>query len=291
MLELINVNKSYNTHKVLDNINLKFDTGKIYGIIGINGAGKSTLFRLIMGIYKEDSGSILLDDNDIYENPMVKKNILYIPDENPFFNVNTIAQLISYLENFYGKMDKEIFEKLKNTFTIDINAPLKSFSKGMKKQGYLFAMLCFKPKYLLLDETFEGIDPVIRVKIKKFLIEYIEDEKVSIIISSHSINELNNLCDEIIMMKGSQVLETAFDEKEELFKVQCAFTDEVNFENTDYFTILSSKKIGSVYHLKIKGGIENIENYFNAMSPIIFDMIPLTTEEIFILNAEEGNYE
>lgn len=161
--------------------------------------------------------------NIIYENENIKKDIFYIPDENPYFNVKTIKQLIEFYSAIYGPKDEELFDKLKKLFTIDITAPISSYSKGMKKQGYLFAILCFKPKLLLLDETFEGIDSVIRVKIKKMLIEYIDDNNITIIISSHNINDLDSLCDEIIMLKDKEVFEKAFEKKEELFKIQCAF--------------------------------------------------------------------
>lgn len=291
MLKVKNIYKSFNDNLVLENINLNFENNKIYGLIGINGAGKSSLFRTIIGIYKADKGEITLDDAIIYENEEIKRNIIYIPDENPYFNVKNIASLIEFYEAIYGKKDEEIFNKLQKLFTIDINKPLSTYSKGMKKQGYLFATLCFKPRILLLDETFEGIDPVIRIKIKKMLIEYVEDEEVTLIISSHNINDLENLCDEIIMLKDKSIYEEAFQNSSSLFKIQCAYKEKLDFQSTDLVKIIKVSKLGSVNHLEVQGNKEDIENYFQSMSPLIFDIIPFTTEEIFILNAEEGNYE
>lgn len=291
MLEIKSLSKSFDDYLALKDINLKFEENKIYGLIGINGAGKSTLFRTIAGIYKPEQGDALFEDISIYENEEAKKNIFYIPDENPYFNVKTINELIGFYSAIYGPKDEEIFNKLKGLFTIDINAPLSSYSKGMKKQGYLFATLCFKPKLLLLDETFEGIDPVIRVKIKKMLIEYVEDENVTVIISSHNINDLDSLCDEIIMLKDKEVFEKAFEKKDELFKIQCAFKNELIFDSTDKIKILKITKLGSVYHFEVSGEMSNIKEYFSKKDPIIFDIIPFSTEEIFIFNAEEGTYE
>lgn len=291
MLQIKNLYKSFDENMVLENINLDFEEQKIYGLIGINGAGKSTLFRTMVGIYKGDKGDVYLDSKTVYENINAKKQIFYVPDENPYFNVRSVSDLIEFYETIYGKKDEGIFNKMKELFTIDINAPISSYSKGMKKQGFLFATLCFKPKYLLLDETFEGIDPVIRVKIKKFLMEYVEDEDITIIISSHNINDLDNLCDEIIMLKDRSVFERAFQKRDELFKIQCAFRDDINIESTETVKILKETRLASVRHLEVIGDIEEIQKYFQGLDPIIFDIIPFTTEEIFIFNAEEGNYE
>lgn len=291
MLQVNNLYKSFHNNLILENINLSFEEHKIYGLIGINGAGKSTLLRSIVGVYNLDKGEVLLDDENIYENIKAKKEIFYVPDENPYFNVKTVMNLIEFYETIYGEKDEEIFNKMRKLFTLDINAPISSFSKGMKKQGFLFATLCFKPKYLLLDETFEGIDPVIRVKMKKFLMEYVEDENTTIIITSHNINDLDSLCDQIIMLKDKNVYEKAFDKREELFKIQCAFKDDISIISSNTVNILKETKIGSVHHYEVTGEIEEINKFFQMHNPIIYDVIPFTTEEIFIFNAEEGNYE
>ncbi len=290
MLKVENLVKKFDEKVILDNVNYEFEKGKIYGLIGINGAGKSTLLRTMAGIYKATEGVVTFDGEDIYDSEKGKSRVFYIVDENPPIVEKTIEKYIKFFESVYGKRNQERYEKLKEFFKLDTNANITKFSKGMKKQAFLFINLCFDMDYLLLDETFEGIDPVIRVKIKKLLLEEVEERNIALIISSHNINELESICDNILMLNNSK-LENNDVERENMFKVQVAIKSEINFENTKEVEFVKVEKKGSIYSLIVKGNIECINEYFESLDPTIYDVFSLSAEEIMVLKVEEGAYE
>ncbi len=290
MLKVENLVKKFDDKVILDGINYEFEKGKIYGLIGINGAGKSTLLRTMAGIYKATEGVVTFNGEDIYDSEKGKSNVFYIVDENPPLIEKTIEKYIKFFESVYGKRNKERYVKLKEFFKIDTNANITKFSKGMKKQAFLFINLCFDMDYLLLDETFEGIDPVIRVKIKKLLLEEVEERNIALIISSHNINELESICDNILMLNNSK-LENNDAERENMFKVQVAYKGEVNFESSTGVEIIKVDKKGSIFSLIVKGDMERINEYFESFNPAIYDIFSLSAEEIMVLKVEEGAYE
>ncbi|MFV0518728.1 MAG: ABC transporter ATP-binding protein [Lachnospirales bacterium] len=289
MLVVKNLVKKFGEKEVLNNINYTFERGKVYGLIGINGAGKSTLLRIMAGIYKATSGVVAYNGYDIYDSEEAKKNIFYIVDENPPLVEDTIKKYILFFEAIYGKKNEERYEKLKNFFEFNEDDKISKFSKGMKKQAFLFINLCFDMEYLLLDEAFEGIDPVIRVKLKKLLLEEVEERGITLIISSHNINELENICDNIIMLNNNK-LEDNNEERFNMFKIQVAFKDEVDFSPKD-FEILKIDQKGSVYTIIAKGDLDYINQYFNSLNPPIYDVFSLSAEEVMVYKVEEGKYE
>ncbi len=205
MLEVKNLVKKFDEKVVLANINYSFENGKIYGLVGINGAGKSTLLRTMAGIYKGTTGEVTYNSENVYDSKVAKANIFYLPDETYSIIQPTIEKYIVFYEKIYGKRRQERYEKLKEFFDLDINAKIVKFSKGMKKQALLFIFLCFDMEYLLLDETFEGIDPVIKSKITRLLLEEVESRGLTLIISSHNINELETMCDEILLLNKNKL--------------------------------------------------------------------------------------
>ncbi len=287
MLEIKNLVKKFDDKVILEDINYSFEKGKIYGLIGINGAGKSTLLRTMAGIYKATEGVVTYDGEDIYNSEIGKSKVFYIVDENPPLLEKTIEKYIKFFETVYGKRNQERYEKLKDFFDLDTNANINKFSKGMKKQAFLFINLCFDMDYLLLDETFEGIDPVIRIKIKKLLLEEVEERNISLVISSHNINELESICDNIIMVNNSK-LENNDAERENMFKVQVAFKREMDIVNVADVDIVKLEKKGSVYTIIVKGDYEIITDHFQSLEPVIFDIFALSAEEIMVYKVEEG---
>lgn len=290
MLEIKGLNKEFGDKTALENINYTFEKGKIYGLIGINGAGKSTLLRIMAGIYKATSGEVTWCGEDVYDSVNAKKNIFYICDENPPLVKNTIDEYIKFYEVVYGEVDKEKYHKLKEFFKLDTEENIKKFSKGMKKQAFLFINLCFEMDYLLLDETFEGIDPVIRSKIKKLLLEEVAERNIALIISSHNINELESLCDHIIMINDNK-LENNDIEREDMFKAQIAFKDEVDILGIENVEIIKIDKNGSVYTVIVRGNREDINKYFESLDPAIYDLFSLSAEEMMVYKVEGGYYE
>ncbi len=290
MLEVKNLVKKFDEKVVLDNINYSFEKGKIYGLVGINGAGKSTLLRTMSGIYKGTTGEVTYNGENVYDSKLAKANIFYFPDENYSIIQPTIEKYIKFYEKVYGERKQERYEKLKEFFDLDINAKIVKFSKGMKKQALLFIFLCFDMEYLLLDETFEGIDPVIKSKITRLLLEEVEDRGLVLIISSHNINELETMCDEILLLNKNK-LEHNEAERENMYKVQVGFKEQVSFDGNENVKILKTEQRGSVYSLIVCGEYEDISEYFESLHPAILDVFSLSAEEMMIYKVETGKFE
>ncbi len=290
MLEVKNLVKKFDDKLVLNNISYTFENGKIYGLVGINGAGKSTLLRTISGIFKGTSGEVVYNGENVYDSKVAKANIFYLPDENSVLLQPTIEKYIKFYETVYGKRNIEKYEKLKEFFRLDINEKISKFSKGMKKQAFLFINLCFDMEYLLLDETFEGIDPVIKSKITRLLLEEVEDRGTTLIISSHNINELETMCDEILLLNNNR-LENNEAEREHMFKVQVGFREQMSFVGDDKVKIMKLEQKGSVYNLIVTGELDDINEYFEKLQPAILDVFSLSAEELMIYKVEFGKYE
>ncbi len=284
MLEIKNLSKSFDDENILSNFNLIFEKGKIYGLLGTNGAGKSTFLRTISGIYNANSGVVTLDGANIYENIVAKGKIFYIPDENSFLPEKTIQKNINFYKSFYNTYDEQIFEKLQEVFKLDINRDIKTFSKGMKKQALFMVSLCFTPEYIILDETFDGLDPLIRVKVKKLLIELVEEKNFCIIISTHNISDIENLVDELIIINNNEVIVNNLS-TEIYLKLQLAFSKEVDINNLG-LEIVNSKKLGSVITIICKNSEEEIKEVINPLNPLVFDIYHLTKEELFLTEVE-----
>ncbi len=290
MLEVKSLVKKFDEKTVLDDINYRFEKGKIYGLVGINGAGKSTLLRVMAGIYNSTSGAVTYRGENVYDSKVAKANIFYFPDENYAILQPTIEKYILFYEKIYGERNKERYEKLKEFFDLDIDEKISRFSKGMKKQALLFIYLCFDMEYLFLDETFDGIDPVIKSKITRLLLEEVETRAVTLIISSHNINELETMCDEILLINNNK-LENNDSELENMFKVQVGFKEQTSFTSSDKVIILKTEQRGSVYSLIVSGELEDINEYFDNLNPAILDVFCLSAEEMMIYKVEIGKYE
>ncbi len=290
MLEVKGLTKKFDEKTVLENINYRFEKGKIYGLVGINGAGKSTLLRTMAGIYKGTSGEVTYNGENVYDSRVAKANIFYFPDENFTLLKLTIAQYIEFFEKIYGKRNEERYEKLKDFFDLDIDGKIARFSKGMKKQAFLFINLCFDMEFLLLDETFEGIDPVIKSKITRLLLEEVEERGITLVISSHNINELETMCDEILLLNNNQ-LENNEIERANMYKVQIGFKEQRSFASNEKVGILKTEQRGSVYNLIVSGELDNVTEYFENLNPAILDVFSLSAEEMMIYKVEIGKYD
>ncbi len=287
MLEAKKMSKYFDDRIILDNFNISFQSGKIYGLLGTNGAGKSTFLRTLSGIYEPTDGSVLLDNEIIFDNEIAKSKIIYIPDENVYFPEKSVDESIEFFSNIYGEYDKELYEKLKLLFNLDTKRDVKSFSKGMKKQALLMMHLVFKPEYIVFDETFDGLDPFIRIKLKEFLIELVEETGICLIISTHNIADIENLVDELIIINNKTLVLDNIEE-EKYLKTQLAFSDDVDVYNLG-LNIVNFKRFGSVYTLIVKNSREELDSMILARNPLVYDVYKLTKEELFIQEVEGEN--
>ncbi|MBR3887668.1 MAG: ABC transporter ATP-binding protein [Clostridia bacterium] len=293
MIKITDLNKSYGDKKVLENLNCTIKTGSVYGLIGANGAGKSTLLRIIMGIFKKDSGVIEIDGKELVDVEEIKQKLVYVPDDLFFFKNYTIKDMAIFYSKLYPNFDMDFAMNFAEKLKLNTNQKIQTFSKGMKRQAALICAISTNADYMFFDETFDGIDPVIRNYMKKVIAEQMQKKETTIIMTSHNLRELEDICDNLgLLYKGGVLFESDVDSlKTNMFKIQISLNkdfDEKDFQN---YNVLSFKKTGSVATIIMKGDREGYEKVLRDMDPLILDFLPLTLEEIFIYEMEVLGYE
>ena len=291
MIEIKNLSKSFTDKEVLKNINLTIKDGSIVGLVGINGSGKSTLMRVISGIYKADDGQVLIDNQVAYENEEVKKDCFFLPDE-PYYGINTTPlSIIDLYQTFYN-FDKEVYLSYLNTFKLPLKKSLHNFSKGMKRQVFISLALAIKPKYLLLDEAFDGLDPIARLTFKRALIELVDQYKSTVIISSHSLRELEDICDSFCLLDNKDILSSGqiTEEIEKYHKYQVAFKEEVTKEDFKDIDFIRYEQDGRIIKVVINEDLDSFKEKIKKYKPLIIDEVTIDFEELFIIEVERKGY-
>ena len=293
MIEIKNLSKKFNEKPVLEKLNCSIKDSCIYGLVGANGSGKSTLLRLINGILRADGGTITVDGEMSYDNEKVKQEMVFVPDDLYFFPSYSLLDMANFYQALYGDFRMNYLIELATKLKLDVNAKISSFSKGMKRQCALILALATRSKYMFFDETFDGLDPVIRNFFKKQLAKQMSEDNTTIIMTSHNLRELEDICDNLgLLYKGGILFESDIDTiKTNMHKVQISLKE--NFDKKDFkeLEILSFKKIGSIATMIIKDEDKKAKKILEKKKPIILDFIPLTLEEVFIYEMEALGYE
>lgn len=285
MLKITELNKQFGDFQVLNNINITAENGQIYGLVGSNGCGKTTLLKHIMNIYKQDNGTIYYYDKEVKEDSEIISNFYYVQDNLFFPYQYSLKKLFDYEKLMYKNMSLNKFDYLVNYFNIDKNKNLNKLSKGQKKQAAFVLAIAAQPKVLLLDEIVDGLDAVIKRKFWEILIQEIMDNDMVVIISSHDLKELDNICDKVAIMHEGKILKEENLEKMKLETKRVQFAVEGNFEKiTDNkFNILKTVKIGSIYICTLTGDVDEFKSYLESKYKLlIFDKLSMNLEEIFI---------
>lgn len=293
MIVAENVVKKFDDFTALDRISCKIQEGCIYGMVGSNGAGKSTFLRMIAGIYRADEGSITIDDEPVYENPNVKSKIMFVPDDLYFINGASMDRMAKLYRAVYPTFDDARYRELAAGFGLNTKASINTFSKGMKRQAATILSLATRPAYIFFDETFDGLDPIMRNLVKKLICEDVIDRKATAIITSHSLRELEDTCDQLSLLhKGGLVFESDIQNlKTSLFKVQIAFPEEYDRAKFNGIEILKFIKHGSVANFIVRGNRDVTVSALSAMSPTLLDVLPLSLEEVFTYEMEALGYD
>ena len=294
MIEIKNVSKTYGDVKSLENINSTIAAGSIYGLIGSNGSGKSTLLRIMSGIMRGDEGQIDYDGESVFENPDVKKSFVFLSDEQYFLPGSTLDEMAGIYASFYPNFSREKYHELAKLFNLPYDRKINTFSKGMKKQASVLLALASNVKYILCDETFDGLDPVMRQLVKKLLANEVVTNGMTAVIASHNLREIEDICDHIgLLHKGGILFESELDSlKREIHAVQIVLEDDI--KGSDVFAdfhVVSSTKRGSLSTIVVRGERDAVEAAAKAASPQFCEIIPLTLEEIFISEMEERGYD
>ena len=293
MIQAVQLTKRFEDILAVDHIDAVIQEGSVFGLIGTNGAGKSTFLRLASGILKPDEGQITLDGQEIYENTEAKKKFFYISDEMYFFSNASPLDMMTYYSRVYDRFDKERFHRLMKSFCLDEKRRIHTFSKGMKKQVSVICGICANTEYLFCDETFDGLDPVMRQAVKSIFAADMEDRNLTPIIASHNLRELEDICDHVgLLHKGGILLSRDLDDmKLNIHKIQCVLQPGMGPEDLVTLKCLSSEQRGRLLTLTVRGTREEVEEKIKAYEPVFFECIPLTLEEIFISETEVARYD
>ena len=293
MIEARNVVKAFDGFRALDGLTMTVPRGSIYGLVGPNGAGKSTLLRHVTGIYRQDSGSVLLEGNPIYENPAAKARIASIPDELYYFLSASTRDMMRFFKGFYPRFDGARYEALKDVFTtINEKQPIRRLSKGMQKQAAFWLALCCRPDVLVLDEPVDGLDPVMRRQVWGLLMGDVAEHGTTVLVSSHNLRELEDVCDHVgILSRGRVLIERSLsDLQENLVKMQVVFQEKEMPRMPEDLQILHVSRVERIHTLIVRGGATEVTNRLAAFGPILLEALPLTLEEIFIYELGGEDY-
>ena len=294
MIEITGVNKTFGDIKALDNIVATIQEGSIFGLVGTNGAGKSTLLRVMSGVLKADAGMVLIDGEDVYENPSAKAKIFFLPDTAYFFQNATAKTMAEYYRVVYPDFQLERFRELTDGFGLQYDRKLSTFSKGMKRQISVLLGVCAGTKYLFCDESFDGLDPVVRKAVKSIFASEMINRDFTPIIASHNLRELEDICDHVgLLYKGGILLSRELEDmKLHIHKVQCALRSPQDEEDIlRSLDVLQHEKRGSVLLIVARGTRQEILMEVQKKDPLLAEILPLTLEEIFISETEVAGYD
>jgi len=290
MIQVKDVVKTFEGFRALDGLNMHVPAGAVYGLVGPNGSGKSTIIRNIMGIYRPDSGEILVDGQPVYENEAVKGRIAYIPDDIFYFMQASIKDMMNYYAGIYPRFDRGRYDKLREAFALDEKMPIRRMSKGMQKQAAFWLSMSMSPDILVLDEPVDGLDPVMRRQIWSIIMADAADHGTTVLVSSHNLRELEDVCDHVgILDHGKLLLERSLSElQENICKIQIALPEGGKLPES--LNILHSSQTGRLSTVIVRGEAGEILSRLQEAQPLFMDALPLSLEEIFIYELGGADY-
>lgn len=294
MIEALSVTKVFDDTKALSGFSANIESGSIYGLIGSNGSGKSTFLRLLAGVYSPEEGKVLIDGASVFENVPLKNRLFFVSDDFYFLPQSTMDEMAAFLRPLYAKWSDERYEMVSKLFPIHRDKKLNTFSKGMQRQAALVLGLSSCPDYLLLDEAFDGLDPIVRMALRKILADDVAARGMTVIIASHNLRELEDMCDHVgLMHRGAIVFQKELDELKLGFcKIQAAFRPVPDIDRiSEQLEVLSHEERGSLVNLVVRGTSENALEVISAYAPMFSEALPLTLEEVFINEMEAIGYD
>ena len=291
MIQVNKLIKTFDGFRALDGLDIHVPRGAVYGLVGPNGAGKSTVIRHLAGIYRQDSGQVLIDGQPVYENPEIKGRIAYIPDDIFYYTQATINDMMKFFRSVYPRFSQERFEKLEELFNLDRKQPMRKLSKGMQKQAAFWLAMSQCPEVVILDEPVDGLDPVMRRQVWSALLSDVAENGTTVLVSSHNLRELEDVCDHVgIMNHGRMLVERSLSElQDNIVKIQLAFAD--GGKLPEGLEILHRSSTGRLQQLILRGSAEELTAKISAAGPLFLDVVPLNLEEIFIYELGGADHE
>ena len=254
---------------------------------------RSTILRHINGVYRQDSGEVLVDGAPVYENPAVKARLASIPDELYYFLSASTRDMMRFFRGFYPRFDQARYQALKDVFTtVDERQSIRRLSKGMQKQSAFWLALCCRPDVLVLDEPVDGLDPVMRRQVWSLLMGDVAEHGTTVLVSSHNLRELEDVCDHVgILSRGKVLIERSLsDLQENVVKMQVVFQEKQLPQFPADLEILNISQVGRIHTLIVRGNATEVTNRLAAYAPILMEALPLTLEEIFIYELGGEDY-
>ena len=294
MIKLENIHKTFGKYPAIKDVSLNIEDSQVFGLVGTNGAGKSTLLRMISGVLRQDSGEITLDGRPVYNRPDVKQQIFFIPDDPYFFPNGNAADMCSYYRTAYLYFNPVLFEKMLGDFSLDPKRPVRNYSRGMKKQLAILCGICSGARYLLCDETFDGLDPVMRQAVKSIFADHMSRRGLTPVIASHNLRELEDICDHVgLLHKGGLILSRDLEDMRlGLQRIQCVFAkDDGEAQALAGLEVLNNSTRGRLHMLTVRASREEVLSCFEKIDTVFFEILPLTLEEIFISETEVAGYD
>jgi ABC-2 type transport system ATP-binding protein len=293
MIEARNITKTFGSVTAINNLSCQIQEGSIFGLVGSNGAGKSTFLRLLAGVLRPDKGFLTIEDHSVYENPAVKQRIFFVADQTYFPNQSSVKETVRFYQLYYSRFSQDIFDRLAKMFPVDIRRPFHQMSKGMQRQVILMIGLACQPDYLLLDEAFDGLDPVVRQLLKRLLADSVASRNQTVIIASHNLRELEDICDHIgLLHQGGILFVQELDSlKLGIQKVQAVFGTPTTRDDLGGLDILSFQTRGTLTEMVVRGQPDDIFRQLQARMPVFLEALPLTLEEVFIQELEVAGYD
>lgn len=293
MIKIRRVSKNFNQIEAIKDISITIQDSSVFGMLGTNGAGKSTLLRMMAGILKPDTGTIMIDGEPVWDNPEVKSKFFYISDDQFYFSNATPMGMARFYENYYTAFDRKRFEDFLKKFNLEADRKIQTFSKGMKKQLSILTGICAGTPYLFCDETFDGLDPVMRQGIKSIFAKEIDERGLTPVIASHNLRELEDICDHIgLLHKGGVLLSRDLEDlKCNLHKIQCVVPEEKDGQLHAMLNVIQFDRRGKLVTMTVRGSVDEILQKIEGLQPVYCEALPLSLEEIFISETEVVGYD
>ncbi len=293
MIQLNDISKSFGETRAVNQVSLVIPDGSVFGLLGSNGAGKSTLLRMMSGIVEEDEGEILIDGDKIFDNTKVKQKLFYLSDAPYYFPNATLQTMREFYQRLYPKFDQDGFEMLIKAFELNENKRIRTFSKGMKRQAFIVLAICSNAKYILCDEVFDGLDPIVSKVVKDLFRQEQKMREMTLVMASHDLKELEDFCDSIGVIHKGEMLHSSKLRKEasNIHKIQCVFRQGEETFLCEHLHIIQYQRTGGFVTMVVKGDEEEILQLIQERNPIYWEVIPLSIEEIFLCNMEEVDYD
>lgn len=293
MIQLGNISKKFGETQAVEGISLMIPDGSVFGILGSNGAGKSTLLRIMAGILKEDEGELRMEGEKVFDNAKVKQNIFYLSDAPYYFPNATLQTMKEFYKSLYPKFDEDGFQVLLEQFELSEHKRIRTFSKGMKRQAFIILAICSNAKYILCDEVFDGLDPIVSKVVKDLFRQERKMRKMTLVMASHDLRELENFCDAIGVIHKGRLLHSSEirGKASDMLKIQCVFTQDEETFLREHLSVVRYQKTGSFVTVVARGNEEEVIQVLQERNPIFYEMMPLSMEEIFLCSMEGAGYE